>query len=781
MANQNLLHWKTHFKQAMAAALLSSAGFGAFAQSYDWVIQPATRIQFSGGNGVASAMPTLGCLGTQTAQVISTSSGSDPAFAFVPNCGTYNLSGTSVAGKGYRNVFPIPGLCKKFYAVEWYLNHFPANSRLVLRKLDATNPAAVVETDSVDLFSEQSDDQHSNTVAIAPLRTDGTRLVYFYDAKNNALKSVTISATGGIGAVQHLRYITLGATVFETYNQMEVSPNGKYVIFSDRFGKVWSVDVFTAGYPVAELTAGIPIGTGRHIHGYEYVPMTNSPDRVYISWHGSGPTAGGVDYVEISNPATPISLFSTITLPVTTSQLSWGYTEIERGRDGQLYLATNPNTGLGDNSMTTGPLYVVNITNSTIQPAKINNTTQVYINTFSNGAGLGTGFGYKIQAQIDGESFSRYNSLSPSYTLNGISQSSPSIIPQVVLCDNTPLTLHFNTGGYITSAGITLQKGTVNGNTFTAVGLPIAVQGNPLGAPAMEGDVNVGSLFGLGSYTGGVRFTLTFTNSCGTTATITQTFDIARVGLVVDFKLQGPSGCPALNRVTSIGQLANSNPYTQPATSVFCKDGWLGALSAGIQQASYVITGNLTIQDYTLSVQQVDNAGNAIGAPIATATQTTPFNNYLFNSLNPSLWFYLNYNTIKNNAYFKVTLAANTTPCGIIERYSYFRIIDGNAPGNTWRSTASNPFTGDADATDIQVFPNPATEQIHFSWQAGNAENDARIQLTDVLGKTVLQQSQVQQQGSNEAILDVSRLAPGMYYYQLESGGMVYKGKISRL
>lgn len=768
---------KLPFNRIMAAALLTTAGFSATAQSYDWVLQPATRIHFPGTNaGVPSSMTALSCAGTQTIQVISTTSGTDPAIVFVPSCGSYNLSSTSVASKSYSNVFPIPGLCEKYYAVEWALNHFPQDSRLVLRKLDATNPSSLIETDSVDLFVGQSGDQHSNTVAVAPLKTNGTRIVYFYDAASNVLKSFTISLTGAIGAVQNLCTVSLGSTSFDTYNKMEVSPNGKYVLFSDGYGRVWSIDVLSGSYTTTELSAGLPVVTSRHIHGYEYVPMPNGDDRVYISWHGGAPTSGNVSYVQLSDTDTVINIFSTITLPSTTSELSWGYTEIERGRDGQLYLATNPNTGLGDNNMAAGPLYALNIANNTLLPVKINGTTQVYIRTFSNGTGVSSGSGYKIQTQIDGESASSYT-MSPTFDLNGITQSNPPVIPQVVLCDNTQIMLHFNTGGYITNAGITLQKGSVSGNTFTATGLPLALQGNPLGAPAMSGDVNVGQLFSLGSYAGGVRIVLTFTSGC-TTTSITQTFNIIRAGLVVDFKLQGPSGCPAQNLVTNIGQLASSSPYTQPAATVFCKDGWLGAFSTGIQQGTFIPSGSLTIQNYVLSVQQVDNTGNPIGAVLGTVTLTTTLNNYGFNDLTNG-WFAANYNTIKNNAYFKVTLGANTTPCGLVERYSYFRIIDGS---NFWKTTQPGSVPGRMELETAQVFPNPAKDKIYITWYAdSNSESDARIQLNNVLGKTILQQSATQQQGSNEATVDVSQLAPGIYYYQLQANGTIFKGKITLL
>lgn len=774
MAITTLYNLKQYMQRIMAATLLSVPAFSASAQSYDWVIPPATRIQFNGTSaGVPLAMTSIGCNGNATAQVISTAPNSNP-FAFVPNCGTYNLSGTSVAAKGYRNVFPIPGLCKQFYSVEWALNHYPANSKLMLRKLNGTSATALVQTDSVELFSEQSDDQYSNTIAVGPVRTDGSRIVYFYDAKNNALKSFSISLSGLIGAVQHLRYVSIGVSSYETYNQMEISPSGRYLLFSDRnFGKVWCIDLFSSGYPVTELTTNFPATTGRHIHGYEYVPMPGGDDRVYISWHGSGPTNGTVCYVKLSDLSYN-NIFPTVSLPSTTSELSWGFTEIERGRDSQLYMAPNPNTGLLENDMTQGALYVLNVAGNTLSPVKINGVTQVYIRTFSSGSG----FGYKIQSQIDGETFKNY-SLSPTYNLNGISQNNLPVIPDVILCDNAPMIINFDAGGYITTAGITLQKGMVSGNTFTPTGLPIAITGNPLGAPQTSGSVNVGSLFNLGSYAGGVQFTLTFNNGC-TSTTITQTFNIRRAGLAADFKMQGPSSCTAQNRVVTASLLANSNPYTQPASTAFCKDGWLGALTAGIQQSTFTPSGELTIQNYTLKVQQVDNAGNPVSGGMSfDSTQLSPFNNFNFNSLSPNGWFMSNYNSIKNNAYFKVTLGVNTTPCGLIERYSYFRIIDGSM---FWNAAMPGLPSLNKDTDPVQVYPNPAQHKINFSWSAGNnPESAVRVQLSNTLGKTVLQQSFIQQNGNNEAALDVSELAPGIYYYQLEANGKVHKGKITIL
>ncbi|RQO30909.1 hypothetical protein DBR32_09360 [Taibaiella sp. KBW10] len=768
---------KQHLSRAAAIVLLSSVSFGASAQSYDWVIPPATRINFNGATGVPSSMPGIGCTGGTSwpgylhapPQVISTSSASDPAFDFVLGCGTYNLSGTKVANAGYRNVFPIPGICKQYYAVEWTQNHYPTNNQLVVRKLDATNPLAVVETASVDLFSDQVYDAYSHTVAIAPIRFDGSRIVYFYDHINQALKSVTISVNGTIGAVQYLCSVSLSGTTFAYQNQMEVSPNGKYVLFSDNNGNLWSIDVMSGGYATTNLAAGLP-GTGRHIHGFEYVPMPGGDDRVYISWHGAQ-LSGGLHYVSLSNPGVATNTFATVTLPSTTSQLSWGYTEIERGRDGQLYLANRPNPPV-ETDTTPGLLYALNIANNTLLPVKINGTTQVYIK--------GGGNGYKIQTQIDGETFKSY-SLSPSYTLNGLSQNNPPVIPEVILCDNTPMTIQFATGGYFTSAGITLQKGIVSGNTFTPQGFLISTIGNPLGAPSMGGSVNVGQLFNLGNYTGGVQFTLTFNNGCGNVS-ITQTFNIKRAGLVADFTMKGPGSCTPQNRVTNISQLANSGSNTQPASSIFCRDGWLGAVSVEIKQPTVAPTGVLTIQNYILSVQEVNSSGVPVpGGLFRDSIQTTPFNDLNLNTLTNG-WFITNYTTIRNSAYFKVTLGVNTTPCGLIERYSYFRIIDGGAGGNWWKQTFPGLKIGGLDKETAQVYPNPAKGKINLSWHANSdIESKATFQLNNTLGKVVLQQALTQQEGSNEAVVDVSRLAPGIYYYQLEANGTIYKGKITLL
>jgi hypothetical protein len=477
-----------------------------------------------------------------------------------------------------------------------------------------------------------------------------------------------------------------------------------------------------------------------------------------------------VSYVALSAPTVAINIFSTVTLPPTTSQLSWGFTDIERGRDGQLYLATSP-TAPAELSLSPGPLYVLNMDSNTLKPLKIGGTTQVYSRTYADH----DGFGYRIQNQIDGESFSSY-SLSPDFNVNGVTQSSLAVIPQVVLCDGASLLLQFNTGGYMTSGGITLQKGNVSGSTFTPVGLPIGTTGNPLGAPTLSGTVDVGSIFGLGSYTGGIRLTLSFSNAC-TTVTVIQTFNIQRAGLAVDFKLFAAQGCSlAQNRITNIASLASSSPYTQPwsGPTAFCKDGWQGDFSTGIKQSTFTPSGILSILDYYLLVQQVDNTGAPIGSPIISSTQPLPYNDFQFNPAS-SFWFITNYNTIKNSAYFKVTLGAHTTPCGTIERNAYFRIIDGGS--NHYKQVQPGSQDGDA----VQVFPNPASGKVQLNWYAGNApETDARIRLNDVFGKTVLQQSLPQQQGSNEGSIDISRLAPGVYYYQMETGGAIHNGKITR-
>ena len=75
------------------------------------------------------------------------------------------------------------------------------------------------------------------------------------------------------------------------------------------------------------------------------------------------------------------------------------------------------------------------------------------------------------------------------------------------------------------------------------------------------------------------------------------------------------------------------------------------------------------------------------------------------------------------------------------------------------------------------MYPNPATDNIMVNYIASNdKENNIQIQLTDLLGRVVLQQP-IANKGSQKIAID--KLSPGLYFYTIrEHNNITLSGKL---
>lgn len=88
-----------------------------------------------------------------------------------------------------------------------------------------------------------------------------------------------------------------------------------------------------------------------------------------------------------------------------------------------------------------------------------------------------------------------------------------------------------------------------------------------------------------------------------------------------------------------------------------------------------------------------------------------------------------------------------------------------DAAGNT--SEFSNVIApqvgvGEAASTTFRIWPNPANRLLHFTFSEENFSQNAEIQLFDVNGRKLLAQPV-----SASSILDISTIAPGLYFVQI--------------
>jgi hypothetical protein len=98
--------------------------------------------------------------------------------------------------------------------------------------------------------------------------------------------------------------------------------------------------------------------------------------------------------------------------------------------------------------------------------------------------------------------------------------------------------------------------------------------------------------------------------------------------------------------------------------------------------------------------------------------------------------------------------------------------ISGNVTAAQWLQ--SPPVTGvdQLSSTAVQVFPNPATEQIVFS----GLVQDQVLRVFDVTGRIVL----VRQISSDQLSVGLDAFAPGIYTYQIsEADSMISLGKFT--
>lgn len=70
----------------------------------------------------------------------------------------------------------------------------------------------------------------------------------------------------------------------------------------------------------------------------------------------------------------------------------------------------------------------------------------------------------------------------------------------------------------------------------------------------------------------------------------------------------------------------------------------------------------------------------------------------------------------------------------------------------------------------IDIFPNPAYEDIHISFEVPNNKETIQLQLIDVMGRTLKEQQITPDIGFNQTLIDVSNLEAAMYFVVINNG-----------
>lgn len=103
--------------------------------------------------------------------------------------------------------------------------------------------------------------------------------------------------------------------------------------------------------------------------------------------------------------------------------------------------------------------------------------------------------------------------------------------------------------------------------------------------------------------------------------------------------------------------------------------------------------------------------------------------------------------------------------------YSGERIMYNN-------STAGNMHTADQDNNSINVAPNPATNTATFKYHLAPGNENAKLNILDITGKTIANFTLSEFQG--EIIWDIGNANNGSYFYQVKNGNeTLAKGQIA--
>ena len=101
--------------------------------------------------------------------------------------------------------------------------------------------------------------------------------------------------------------------------------------------------------------------------------------------------------------------------------------------------------------------------------------------------------------------------------------------------------------------------------------------------------------------------------------------------------------------------------------------------------------------------------------------------------------------------------------CGVSDTRNAYVTVS-TAAG--FSSVASALSKGDVQSNHFSVYPNPAKDRITVSCKALTEER-LTIRITDIAGKQLQQQYLSAAAGYNSAVLDISRLAPGVYHISI--------------
>lgn len=714
------------------------------------------------------------------------------------NCNTGTTSGTPTNPVDVdASAFTVPGMCQAYYRVNWVSVWGPPHGNALVITDVSPNTSGHPFNGSGDQYYLINDGyMHSGaSVAVAPLAANGTRKVYAtYD---NLIRSWTIDADGYVSGPTTL-YTYGGGTAFDSRVATEVSADGNYLL----------IKAASTGMIVFDLGTNTPTGypsPAGNITGYEYVTGWSATPRIYLSYNNmwfnpSG--ASGFGYYDLNNPST----FNNITTPPAGTDIrGFGFTEIEKAKNGRLYFVYNPT--LSTSISNAGTLYSLTSAGTW---AAVPSVSMTY-GQFSN-------WGYYIQTQIDGENYNIASYPAPSvsgFNLNGFAgTSTPSFTgtPRIYRCGpGGPLYINAFISGMMRSYTISVRTGTITAsNTFNP---PYGYYGYSALSSASSLNILLSSLgAGLNTYVGDIEVTFSVGNACtGIPATITRYYRIADATVLASYTKPGciSSGIPCSKPIQTTLPITTPAPAPSSAIATFRANvdaavGYMGAGNCGM-------FGINTNGNWTVSVYEVDGTTGVrkviTGIPAPTIAQfigsgagagATYFNwnTMAFDDLNPPFyeavgsaygdgpyfsdfytWSRLNGSLatdFANRVYCaEMVVIEPTSGCSVTNK-SYFKIAVNGTFSNGANAKPGEVIREEEEgAVSLDIYPNPARATLTIKVPYGPQQTS--LLLMDNSGRKVLEQHNLHT-GKNE--IDIQRLAAGVYFYQVNMDGRLQHGKL---
>ncbi len=672
-------------------------------------------------------------------------------------------------------VLPIPTECKKYVSMEIVPQPTPHGHYLRVREIDATAvtnnsmTTGFPTSGSYTYLHGAADAVYWGAVA-AKLNTNGTRYIYHLNRPasswTSTLNRYELNSAGVVNTTPTTLSTTLPPGGF-----LKMSPDGQAIGYINDNGNfvtyniatntattysTYSVGLFITPQEIPAIECAIVSGNRRWFLG-------NNTEVGFVTEGSSG------SYTKISGTS----------LKGTKSSLALG-------RDGNIYYAFNSSgvsAGAGDlyyftpSSATGGWSDWLNSNSTAISNAKIATTH-----------GSGSGLCYLFGNQVAGEDVNSATAptIPPSFTLSGQTGGN------IVICDGAVSQLILEAMQFGVSSGytITVEEGELVSNTFVLTG---DTYNQDFAVVDYNPTHDLFTLFGaLQNYNGYIRVTFSTISPCGQVLSTSLVFNLILASAAVDFYMIGPSDinsspvCNYLgvslvglqNRVDNSAQVMTNRPSVQTAPP--CAEGWLGASSVGLSKGVLTLN-NTTVANvpnpYHVVVEEYDASMAFIKTVVNKNLSTIPASSYpFFNKTSPLFYFTNNYNTIRDNYFYKVILSVETD-CGIYSKEAYFKILDGGDDGIAFKPGRTTGINETGTITQLEVFPNPATNIVNLSWRGMDA-GGAHISLINTMGQVVINQSLRETEGLNNETINISSLPSGVYQYILTTSGGEHKGKI---